>query len=60
MYIFFYQTSHIFSRFLVISWYDFIIFLFYYHFYNEIHIYGIYSVKVYTEPSDLLFWELNL
>ena len=56
---FFYQISRIFFCFLIISWYDFIIFLFYYHFCHEIWIRSIYSIKMYTEPISWIFWNIQ-
>ena len=35
-------------------------FWFYYDFCNEIYKHSIYLIKIYTEPSGLLFWKFNL
>ena len=53
------QVSLIFSRFLIISWYDYY-FWFYYHLYNLFCTRSKYSIKIYTEPSGLLFWNISL
>ena len=59
VYMFCYQTSRIFSRFLIISWYDFIVF-------NFITISAVkfaHAVHIQSKnkkPSGLLFWEVKL
>ena len=59
LYMFCYQTSRIFSRFLIISWYDFIVF-------NFITISAVkfaHTVHIQSKnkkPSGLLFWEVKL
>ena len=56
---FFYQISRIFYRFLIIPWCDFIIFDFVIIFSMTFAKSCIYSVKIYKEPSGLLYWKVN-
>ena len=56
---FFYQISRIFYRFLIIPWCDFIILDFVIIFSMTFAKNCVYSVKIYKEPSGLLYWKVN-